>query len=380
MVGSRGLDAGWDAEWTDVPVAKLSIKDLSPDAIMGFRVLARSAGRLSQEEFDLESEDLLDKLNLLRDGMLTRAAVLLFHLDPGKVLGPVSLKIGMFDGPDLLYQDEFTGPLIFMANRTMDTLMTKYTVKPISYDGFVRIETSPYPESAVREAVMNAIVHNDYSSHVPIQIKVFREGLIIYNEGGLPVGWTLDRLMGQHKSLPRNPTLASVFYRAGLIEAFGRGIGKIMSQFEGRHEFDPVFEADSGFSVTFKNEVFYKANACPGSCCAEKAIMGYLEAHGSGTYGEIVAGTGLSSRQVQRTAGALSDRGLVIKEKRGRKVVLRPSGRSVRAPFRVDRAQLVSMAYMSSFHGIHGIHDVRICSLLGSDSVSRCGSRRKRHK
>lgn len=131
MVGSRGLDAGWDAEWTDVPVAKLSIKDLSPDAITGFRVLARSAGRLSQEEFDLESEDLLDKLNLLRDGMLTRAAVLLFHLDPGKVLGPVSLKIGMFDGPDLLYQDEFTGPLIFMANRTMDTLMTKYTVKPI---------------------------------------------------------------------------------------------------------------------------------------------------------------------------------------------------------------------------------------------------------
>lgn len=152
----------------------------------------------------------------------------------------------------MLYQDEFTGPLIFMANRTMDTLMTKYTVKPISYDGFVRIETSPYPESAVREAVMNAIVHNDYSSHVPIQIKVFREGLTIYNEGGLLVGWTLDRLMGQHKSLPRNPTLASVFYRAGLIEAFGRGIEKIMSQFEGRHEFDPVFEADSGFSVTFK--------------------------------------------------------------------------------------------------------------------------------
>lgn len=261
--------------------------------------------------------------------VLNRAAVLLFHPNPGKVLGPVSLKIGMFNGSDLLYQDEFSGPLIFIANRVVDTLMTKYTVMPVSFRGIVRTEISPYPEPAIREAVLNAIVHNEYSSHVPIQIKVSDEELAIYNEGGLPIGWTLDKLMGQHKSLPRNPSLATTFYRAGLIESFGRGIGKILSQFDDRPEFLPKFEADSGFSVTFRNEVFSRLSSIPESTGPEKVILDYLAINGSGTYAEIIEGTGLSSRQVQRLAGILYEKGSVMKVKNGRTVILRLPNQSL---------------------------------------------------
>ena len=297
--------------------------DLSPEAIMEFKNLGRMAGRLSKEELELGPEDLLDKLDLIKGGMLNRAAILLFHPSPGKILGPTSLKIGMFEGSDLLYQDEFTGPLIFTANRSVDTLMTKYTVMPISFQGIVRTEVSPYPRLAIREAVMNAIVHNEYSSHVPIQIKVSKEGLTIYNEGGLPMGWTLDKLMGQHKSLPRNPSLATTFYRAGLIESFGRGIGTILSQFKDCPEFKPIFEADSGFSVTFKNELYYKQFA--GRAGPERVILDYLATNHSGTYTEISNGTGLSSRQVQRLSGILHEKGLVSKQKDGRVIVLRLS-------------------------------------------------------
>ncbi len=307
--------------WTEVPVPGVSVMDLSPEAIMEFKNLGRMAGRLSKEELELGPEDLLDKLDLIKGGMLNRAAILLFHPSPGKILGPTSLKIGMFEGSDLLYQDEFTGPLIFTANRSVDTLMTKYTVMPISFQGIVRTEVSPYPRLAIREAVMNAIVHNEYSSHVPIQIKVSKEGLTIYNEGGLPMGWTLDKLMGQHKSLPRNPSLATTFYRAGLIESFGRGIGTILSQFKDCPEFKPIFEADSGFSVTFKNELYYKQFA--GQAGPERVILDYLATNHSGTYTEISNGTGLSSRQVQRLSGILHEKGLVSKQKDGRVIVLR---------------------------------------------------------
>lgn len=193
---------------------------------------------------------------------------------------------------------------------------------PISFQGIVRTEVPPYPEPAIREAVMNAIVHNEYSSHVPIQIKVSKEGLTIYNEGGLPMGWTLDKLMGQHKSLPRNPSLATTFYRAGLIESFGRGIGTILSQFKDCPEFKPIFEADSGFSVTFKNELYYKQLAVQGRAGPEKVILDYLATNNSGTYAEISNGTGLSSRQVQRLSGILHERGLISKQKDGRVIVL----------------------------------------------------------
>lgn len=309
--------------WTEASVPGVSVRDLSPEAILGFKNLGRMAGRLSKEELELGPEALLDKLDLIKDGMLNRAAILLFHRSPGKILGPTSLKIGMFEGSDLLYQDEFTGPLIFTANRSVDTLMTKYTVMPISFQGIVRTEVPPYPEPAIREAVMNAIVHNEYSSHVPIQIKVSKEGLTIYNEGGLPMGWTLDKLMGQHKSLLRNPSLATTFYRAGLIESFGRGIGTILSQFKDCPEFEPIFEADSGFSVTFKNELYCKQLAVQGRAGPEKVILDYLAANHSGTYAEITNGTGLSSRQVQRLSGILHEKGLISKQKDGRVIVLR---------------------------------------------------------
>ena len=308
--------------WTDMPVANVSISDLSPEAVLEFKNLGRAVGRLSTEESELGTEALLDKLDLIRDGLLTRAAVLLFHPRPGKVLGPVSIKIGMFEGPDLLYQDEFTGPLVIAANQVVSTLMTKYTVRPVVFRGIVRTEPSPYPEPAIREAVLNAIVHNEYSSHVPIQIKVSKEGLTIYNEGGIPAGWTVDKLMGQHKSLPRNPLLASAFYRAGFIESFGRGIGKIMSQFEGRSVQGPVFDSDEGFSITFVNEFSQGASVTNDKVDPQSLVLNCLAERGASTYLEISSATGLGIRQIQRIIRPLLADGTLTKEKRGREVLL----------------------------------------------------------
>ncbi|MDR1768339.1 MAG: ATP-dependent DNA helicase, partial [Propionibacteriaceae bacterium] len=76
--------------------------------------------------------------------------------------------------------------MITLADRVLDLIYTKYFRAYISYEGIQRVETFPVPQAAMREAVLNAIVHRDYSTGIPIQVKVFPNEVIIYNDGGLP--------------------------------------------------------------------------------------------------------------------------------------------------------------------------------------------------
>ena len=73
----------------------------------------------------------------------------------------------------------------------------------------------------------NAIVHKNYATQIPIQISVYKDKLYISNDCILPAGWTVDTLMSKHRSKPFNPNIANGFFRAGLIETWGRGIEKI---------------------------------------------------------------------------------------------------------------------------------------------------------
>lgn len=82
-------------------------------------------------------------------------------------------------------------------------------------------------KEAIREAVFNAITHKFYGALIPIQIKVYADKIIIANDCVFPDDWTVDDLMGRHRSRPYNPLIANTFFRAGFIEAWGRGIEKI---------------------------------------------------------------------------------------------------------------------------------------------------------
>ena len=92
-----------------------------------------------------------------------------------------------------------------------------------------RIERYFVPEEALREALLNALCHKKYESGVPIQVSVYEDRLYIANCGCLPENWTLENLMGKHASRPYNPNIAHVFYLAGFIESWGRGVEKICS-------------------------------------------------------------------------------------------------------------------------------------------------------
>ena len=172
---------------------------------------------------------LVEKLRLTHDGHLKRAGVLLFHPDPEAFITGSYIKIGFFEtDSEILYQHEVHGDVFSQVDKVIEILHAKYLKAMISYQGIQRIETYPVPETALREAILNAVAHKDYASSIPIQIRVHNNRLMIFNMGSLPAELTMRRLLKEHSSQPLNPDISHVFYKAGMVESWGRGIEKIL--------------------------------------------------------------------------------------------------------------------------------------------------------
>jgi len=211
--------------WDAAPIPGVVAGDLSAAAFARLRQLAARSGRLDDVALADDNTGLLEKLKLTEGTYLKRAAVLLFHPDPLRFVTGAFVKIGFFRSvSDLVYHDEVTGDLFTQAQQTLDLLFTKYLKAAVTYQGIQRVERFPVPRAALREAVLNALVHRDYAVPAPIQIRVYEDRLSLWNAASLPEGWTLETLRSRHASHPYNPEIANAFFRAGEIEAWGRGI------------------------------------------------------------------------------------------------------------------------------------------------------------
>lgn len=217
--------------WDGVPIPKMTVNDLRQDAIQLFKEKAVRRGRLTDDEVNVEDVILMENLHLFdEDGYLIRAAMLAFYKDPEKWVTGAYIKIGFFSDSDadLVYQDEVHGSLIEQVDKTVDLVYTKYMKALIDYEGVQRIEQFMFHKDAFREILLNAIVHKDYSSCNPIQISVYEDKLYIWNDGEMPPNLnTTEKLFSKHSSKPYNPKLANIFFKSGMIEAWGRGFDKI---------------------------------------------------------------------------------------------------------------------------------------------------------
>ena len=214
--------------WDDVPLPGVDLDSLDGRVLADFRRRGAESERLPPDILGESDESVIEKLQLREAGLLRRAAVLLFHPAPHQFLMEAVVKIGYFRGSELLFQDVVEGDLFTQVKRAMDLLYTKYTRALISYDGLYRVETFPVPREAMREAVINAIIHRDYASATPIQIRVYDDRISMWNAAHLPPGWVTDQLAEELSSRPHNPRVAYAFFRAGMIEAWGRGIRRIV--------------------------------------------------------------------------------------------------------------------------------------------------------
>jgi len=197
-------------KWDGVPIPNISISDLKNETLDFFRKRALRSQRIDEESLTDSNEHLIENLQLKEDIYFKRASILLFHPNPEKYITGAYIKIGFFDSDsDLRFQDEIHGNLFELIEKTMELLFTKYIKALISYDELNRVETYEYPKEAIREALLNAIAHKDYSGGVPIQISVYKDKLMIWNEGQLPENWTIETLLDKHSSKPFNPDIAN---------------------------------------------------------------------------------------------------------------------------------------------------------------------------
>ncbi len=217
--------------WDGMPILKLQVADLRREAIDLFKEKAVRRNRLTEEETRVDDNILMENLHLFdEEGYLIRAAMLAFYKDPEKWVTGSYIKIGYFgdSDSDLKYQDEVHGSLIEQIDKTIDLVYTKYLKALIYYEGIQRIEQFMFPQEAFREILLNAVVHKDYSACNPIQISVYEDKIYIWNDGEMPYELnSTEKLFEKHSSKPYNPKLANVFFKSGMIEAWGRGFEKI---------------------------------------------------------------------------------------------------------------------------------------------------------
>ncbi|MDR1593390.1 MAG: putative DNA binding domain-containing protein [Prevotellaceae bacterium] len=248
--------------WDEMTVPDASWDEIDEETVRLFIDKAAQTNRLPPNIKEYNTKDLFERLGLSKKGLLTRAALLLFSKIPTHYFLLAVCKIGRFLGnshTDLKMDDLVECPLFQMPDRIMETLESKYMQTEFTYKGLQRIPVWEYPEAALREAIMNAIIHRDYGSNTFFVIKVFDDNMEIWNEGELMEPLDIKSLKKQHLSRLRNKLIANIFYRSGYVESWGRGTLKMLEDARAGEYKEPEFENfEGGILVRFERKLLKK--------------------------------------------------------------------------------------------------------------------------
>ena len=238
---------------TDTAIRRM-IKETDGDRFEAMRCLNQDLTfEATKKEFELRKTDFgsqqMRTLKLIdQDGLYSNLALLLSDQCVH------TIKVAVFQGTDqTIFKDrrEFTGSLMQQMNEVYDFIdfrnQTRATIEKL-----YRVDVRDYPEVAVREALLNLLVHRDYSFSASAFISIYEDRIEFVSIGGLMPGIELEDVM-VGISVCRNQDLANVFYRLHLIEAYGTGMGKIMKAYESM-QVKPVIETTkNAFKIILPN-------------------------------------------------------------------------------------------------------------------------------
>ena len=198
-------------------------------------------------------------LGLIRhDGLYTNLALLLSDQCPH------SIKAARFQGTDkAIFTDrvEISGSVFQQMDEAYEYLQKNNRVSS-EFKGLERVDHLDYPEEALRESLINAVVHREYAIPGPVLISIFDDRIEITALGGLTKELSLDDIM-LGVSVLRNKKLGDIFYRLKLIEAYGTGIEKIMRSYDNCSEKPKIDISDNAFKITLPNQNYHKNTTNP---------------------------------------------------------------------------------------------------------------------
>jgi ATP-dependent DNA helicase RecG len=243
--------------WEEAPAIGVQVNHLDEQEILRTVRLATQEGRLP-ETTGQNIEEILERLNLRKNGQILNAAVVLFGTDLLRWCPQCHLRLARFTGTDkttFLNNRQVRGNAFALLNEAMEFLFHELPISGRFVPGKLeRIDELLFPPDALREALVNGLCHRDYS--IPggaLNVAVFTDRVEIASTGKLPFGLRPDDLKRMHYSQPRNELITDVFYRRGLIEQWGRGTQKIIELCKRAGHPEPEFqEVANSFVVIFR--------------------------------------------------------------------------------------------------------------------------------
>lgn len=246
------------SRWERLPALGFELEDLDVEEI---KRAAREAQERRLYRFDDPDDPLsvLEQLSLSAKGLVLGGAVILFGQQPARRFPQVRIRAARFKGTDPLsdFSDNriFEGHAFKLMESVEQFLLAHIPIESeLPQRGVQRTDKPVYPWRALREALLNAIVHRDYAAFDGgLSVAVYDDRIEIWNSGSLPSGITVESLKVLHPSLPHNPDIANVFFLRGHIERWGTGTQRIVSQCVSSGLPEPEWETDeSGVRLTIR--------------------------------------------------------------------------------------------------------------------------------
>lgn len=238
----------------DSLLSEAGIDEIDEETILKFKNMAKERLAISQGD---SIEKILENLELVKDGKLTNAGLLLFGKEPQKYFLNSISRVGRFKTPtEIVDTIEIRGNLFVQVEKLIEAIKKHINVR-FEIKGIERKDIWDYPIPAIREACINALIHRDYMDTADIQIKIYDDHIWFWNPGKLPEGLTIEMLKGEHYSKPRNKLIAMAFYYAGLIERWGTGTKRMVELCREQGLPEPEFkEFGDGFLVIFYKGIY----------------------------------------------------------------------------------------------------------------------------
>jgi ATP-dependent DNA helicase RecG len=300
--------------WENQPAVGVGLEDLDHEEILRTRQTAIEQRRLSAGT-SMDVGDILDRLGLRVDGQITQAAQMLYGTRFLPDYPQALLKLGRFRGTtitgDILDNKQEHMHAFAMVHEAIAWLDRTLPLSARFPKGSIlREDRLPVPAEALREVIINAVIHRDVSRAASyVAIAVFDDRIEVRSVGDFPTGIRAELLSKEHPSILRNPLIAGAFHRTGAVEVWGRGTNRVIEACRAYGIAAPTFTDEAGVvTVTFKAAV---------------APLAGVEAP---SRHQVGAKSALSQYQVQVLETAEIPRSLAE--------LMEPSGRSDRTKFR----------------------------------------------
>lgn len=297
------------------------IKDTDGDSFEAMRSLEQNLTfEAVTKEFELREVALgqaqMKTLGIINtDGIYTNLGLLLSEQCTH------TIKAAVFEGTDQsVFRDrqEFGGSLLQQLNEVYAYIDRRNQVHS-TFDKLLRIDTRDYPEVAIREALLNSLVHRDYSFSASTLISIYDDNISFTTIGGLPAGISLDDIM-LGLSVCRNPKLANVFYRLQLIEAYGTGMKKIMKAYEDCDRKPTIETTDNAFKIVLPN-MHKNTNISPltgANSEAERLVVEFIQDKGAITRKEVEITLGMKQTAAGRLLNKMLQKKLIVQTGQGK--------------------------------------------------------------